>query len=924
MAGFDIPGAKAAGYSNKEIGEFLLGTPEAKQAKRAGYQDNEILNHFGLNQPDTVGPIGSVLKGVYTSIADLLGTPVDLGNLLLKGSAVAGDVEAQAAQGKPIDPKEALETPAPFHMRGGSEDIKSAVQKGSEKAGLKKDFFVYKDYSELSPEDRPFAVGGEAYSLAAAPEMLLSKLGMTGKLAKLAETAPKTVKAIERAGAGGAAIGGAITATATDDPKKIAGGEILGSLVSPFAILTRAATSTGGEIGSGLRAAFGGSKDYKASQYLQKTLADAGEDPAKVAQMLRDHVKSGLPLTAGQASNSPVLLSLEKQFAARNARFGEVASNNARDSMASLRQAISSLEATNKPEALRVAAKLRQRYFDTLLNGQINEAKEDLVKSIAKLSPEGKAEAGDVSEQAFRILDTSLKKARKDESKLWGAIPQNVEAQVSNTLQAARNAKAQYLTDVSEVPPGLGDFFERGTPDNVGTVTWLWKNPKKTSGELLKLRSKSLGLMREAQAAGDWRAAAVYKQVSEGALADLNTVPGIQSTLTPARQFSNSLHDAFTRTFAGDALARDATGARAIEPETLLRRTLGGGREGANLRFDQLLGAAQFADRRLASAMSSVQERYLRQQARNFIDPNTGKVSAGALARWQQENAALLNQFPNLRADFKDVSTAQKALDDAVALQDKATKAMAKKAVFTRVVDNEDPVYVVGQVLREGNNPMGNYGQLARMAKASGPEAVGGLRAATIEHAYNHAFDSAGDFSWSRFRQNLTAPVGKSRTGVMDIMRSNGVMDAAAQKRLMDIVDRGERLENAMRFGGLSVEAPSEDMLQDLLITMATTKASKALSKPWGASGIVVQSAAAKAGRKLFEKLPNARTMDFIMQASEDPAVMADLLERPTSARQAKSLMGRVENFMEKGGYIPRGPFLAAGYEATQKQPQEQ
>jgi len=45
---FDVAGAKAAGYTDAEIQEFLMSMPETAEAKKAGYSDTEILSHFGL------------------------------------------------------------------------------------------------------------------------------------------------------------------------------------------------------------------------------------------------------------------------------------------------------------------------------------------------------------------------------------------------------------------------------------------------------------------------------------------------------------------------------------------------------------------------------------------------------------------------------------------------------------------------------------------------------------------------------------------------------------------------------------------------------------------------------------------------------------------------------------------------------------
>lgn len=48
MAKFDVAGAKAAGYSDDEIRQFILSLPETAKAKESGYSDTEIYDYFGV------------------------------------------------------------------------------------------------------------------------------------------------------------------------------------------------------------------------------------------------------------------------------------------------------------------------------------------------------------------------------------------------------------------------------------------------------------------------------------------------------------------------------------------------------------------------------------------------------------------------------------------------------------------------------------------------------------------------------------------------------------------------------------------------------------------------------------------------------------------------------------------------------------
>ena len=91
---FDVAGAKAAGYSDAEIQQFLMSMPETAEAKQAGYSDAEIFQHFGLeaapqkpSEDLTMGRAAEVAGGAIAPIAAAAGL----------GGLVGGPVGAVAA-----------------------------------------------------------------------------------------------------------------------------------------------------------------------------------------------------------------------------------------------------------------------------------------------------------------------------------------------------------------------------------------------------------------------------------------------------------------------------------------------------------------------------------------------------------------------------------------------------------------------------------------------------------------------------------------------------------------------------------------------------------------------------------------------------------------------------------------------------------
>jgi hypothetical protein len=91
---FDVAGAKAAGYSDAEIQQFLMSMPGVDDAKKAGYSDAEIFQHFGL-EPTPQKPSESLTAGRAAEVAGGAIAPIAAAAGL--GGLVAGPVGAVAA-----------------------------------------------------------------------------------------------------------------------------------------------------------------------------------------------------------------------------------------------------------------------------------------------------------------------------------------------------------------------------------------------------------------------------------------------------------------------------------------------------------------------------------------------------------------------------------------------------------------------------------------------------------------------------------------------------------------------------------------------------------------------------------------------------------------------------------------------------------
>jgi len=300
--------------------------------------------------------------------------------------------------------------------------------------------------------------------------------------------------------------------------------------------------------------------------------------------------------------------------------------------------------------------------------------------------------------------------------------------------------------------------------------------------------------------------------------------------------------------------------------------------------------------------MLNQQDRFLRGAVQSVIDPATGRVNPNRLAAWQRDNASILQRFPQLKRDLASAETAQRAFDRVEAITDKAGR-NAGKTVIARIAGMDDATVGVGRMLSVTNaNRAGEYASLARAAQNAGPEAVAGLRSATLENLFRNATSSTGRFDFERLSQLLLNKGTGRDASVLEMMRGNGVLDEAASQRLQAIINRANRLTNALRTpAGTNQLVDDPDALTDFL---TRTVGANIGAKAGGSSGatIVAASAGSRLMRKYFEKLPANKVQEVLVEAAQNPKFMAMLLEKPTTAQQARVLSNQINAFLFSAG----------------------
>ena len=787
---------------------------------------------------------------------------------------------------------------------------------------------------EMPPELRPFFVGGEILGGSLGPGMAPFAAGRarTGvrfvdRIIESAQQRPVAFTAAEASAAIGSATGAGLSSRIFDgNPWAELAGGVVGGVFSPgsasFTVTgllsdayqrARAITSTAGQTN-------------RAAAELHALLAETGEDPAALVKALRRPDVEGARRTAAQLTGSPALQLLEAELGRRSPKFGREAASRAQESLEAMRLLIGRLAATGDPQALREAAQLRERYFETLIQGRLAAAEKQAQEVAARIADDTPGARAELGRQLEGILSNALVQVRTAERQLWQQIPRKTPVQPTKLLSEAVRIATEDLLPTERLPRTAEAYlrrlgFQRGkTP---GDRLRVRSDASATVGELLIFRSRMLDEARSAAANSDYAGARVLGRLAEAALDDLSGVPGTDE----ARAFSRALHDNFTRSFVGDVLATDSAGAARIPPEVLVKRATAGPAEAVNLRLEEIERAVRMGSPEAADELLNVQRRILRLAASEIVDPNTGQASGPRLGRFLRANEAWLNRFPEIREILRNVESANALLRATQESTDQAARAIRRDAAFSRIAGAENPVRAVGGILT-GPAPVQQYGQLARLAHAQGDAAVEGLRSATLRYAFDRAGGAEGVFSFTSFRKALMEPPRPGQPSALDLMRRTDVMDADTASRLSRLLDEADRVESALRTQPqLQSLLAQDNLMLDFALRVIGSRAASEASAVTGTAGghsIVIAGAGSRFARHVMDKIPAGRVQDVLIAAAEEPQLMATLLERATTEQRKFELSRKLNAWLVALGLVHDETIAEAAMEAGQGQPFQQ
>jgi len=701
----------------------------------------------------------------------------------------------------------------------------------------------------------------------------------------------------------------------------------------------------------------------------------------------------GKPITptAAQKTGSLPLTMLERMLAKKLPEYAGENLEQGQQALRAYGLLIENMKKIGTPDAFQEAAKLEKMAFENTLAGELQRADQRSARAIVKINQDTPAARHAIGNIVKDNTESALRNAREYESALWedatkkmmigtaeqGRVPTiapkktllkylelfsettpefrealipNSISQIASRFGAERRVK---LPDEPDLPkfagakakkilesrPTLANLYTaqklQGTLDGPDSIKDSIVAAPISVQDLLNLRLNALKLAREFDGSGKVNAARLMGEMADSVLEDLTgaaqraKAPEAVDAYNAARQFSRSLNDAFTRTFAAQATqtapgAVTKTGAEKVPAEILVARAFGSNLDVTAMRMQEIMDATKLLKttyddvvNRFGRDSAQAQQlkpfydqgkekiggttdaiaRAMRLAAADSIDITTGKVDPKKLAKFVYNNKPVLDKL-GLTDDLKEAVTAENAFRAVTAKNSKLAEEAASQSAWAQVLKNENPIRSLSDVLA-GKAPIKGVQNMAKMAAANGPEAVKGLKSTL----YDYAFDKAGgvdNFSPTKFYSIMFDEIQPNGPSIVNIMRSQGLMTAQESNNFKRLIYPMQRIEKSM--ASKQMLSDEAENLQDMAVTLGLRIMGSGIGRgiqqmtPGGGGGasMVAASAGSKYLRDMVQKMPKVFVKQIIQEATQDPELMVRLLTQPKTQverfRMARSL----------------------------------
>lgn len=501
----------------------------------------------------------------------------------------------------------------------------------------------------------PYYQGGKTFGeiVGAAPTLYGLPVMQGGRVANFISNMGTEVRAAPGAAAtreffsatGAGTLGGMALAYDPEAEGLRMGAEMAGGMFAPPKMLLTAAQNSKSILGS-IAARFSqGSREQMAANYLSTLLAQAGEDPTKLANRLLEPLPGNIPSpSAAQRTGSLALQVLETTLGKENPAFASRIGAQGQQSFRAYQALVDNLRRIGDPAALREAANLERTFFNDLLSSRLATAEQNAAQRIARIrvdSPETRASVGRIMQEE---MENALADAREYERALWqqaeleavdvqlGAqglddavvTPRTLRARGSSAgiLDAVTSVSPEYLrgmagyNTVSQIMSRFGvnnkamEAYEQGKlttqylRDGSVPSEYITNVKDVPVRDMVRARSDLLSLSRAAASSGDVNAARIYNEMAESMMSDMDKLQ--LPAYDRAREYSRELNDFFTRTYARDLTASMRTGARKLPPEIIVARAFNSNNDITSQRMAQVMNSTGMLNARYQRLLSEL------------------------------------------------------------------------------------------------------------------------------------------------------------------------------------------------------------------------------------------------------------------------------------------------------------------------------
>lgn len=779
--------------------------------------------------------------------------------------------------------------------------------------------------TEMAPSDRPLAYGtasivSSGMSLVPVAGALFSgirasNIGIGKLFNEIVDTAQRMPKrfwvAVEGIPAivSGTAAGVSEEINPGDEWARI--GSEVGAGVVSSALIYRTLYSAGAKVVKSTLDRFGTDRQVqRVARALHELLANDGVDPETV---IRAAKSAGYPdLTVGQFTGDPTMIGVEKDLIDHAKRFGGQAADRLKATFDVMRMRINLLAQTGDPNDLKLAAQMRSEMFRSQIKADLENAKDDVARKIAPLVQDARGDAAMVSKISFDALKGRLDSAEKHAGTLWDAVDlkskigvSNLEKEIDRIVylggdQLGPGMVPKFIYDLvddakTSATGGIKLLGPDGNPLPSTAVETEFRNMKAARSKLLEMARVARNEMKDGEAN-------TYNSLAAAIVDDMDAKLGGSgnSAYDIARTFTREMHEVFTRSFAGKAMASTKFGDR-MDPGVMLRKAMAGGNETAVEQMADIALATRFMrskgldDNTSVDVMLEAQRRIIRIMSADSYDTATGRVNTDTLKKFMNKHDELLRNFPEVKNEMREALKSEESLRKLEMRLDGVKGLVGRYSAMAKI-SGGDPLTYVTEVLRSTDRQEDKLINLINMAKKGGTNrqgvttvnpktAMDSVRATIYNAAINASSTKDGVLNLDVFEALLTRPNVSGQKPVIDIMREQGLIDSAGVKELREMFSVAKNMKKwQAQTSSVDTGDKSASWLMSLL---ARIGGSVGLSTVKGMAGIkgsgadlIVHSAVARGMDHVVTTLPLARQKDVIVALMTDRQAFVRAMEK--------------------------------------------